>query len=136
MAGTDLFSDPNQQTARLDKLQAQLSDLAKSMQLAQRTRQVAALNMFRGQFKELSRAAAALRDELNRSDTPSQLMKAMDQFSDKAIAVAKEFGADASALTKGAARFLSNLPLVIGGLAVVAVVVAALYYLPRRKRAA
>jgi len=128
--------DPTAAQTRLDKLQAQLDDLAKAMAFALRTKQTVALEMFRGQFKEMSRAAAALRQEISLSEQPPAILRAMDEFSDKAIAVAKETGADASALAKGAAKALTNLPLIVAGLAVVALVVAAVWFLPRRKAAA
>jgi hypothetical protein len=128
--------DPTSAQARLDKLQAALDDLANAMRFALRTGQTTALNMFRGQFKEMSRTAAALRAELNTSDQPPVILKVMDEFSDKAIAVAKETGADASALAKGAAKSLANLPVIIVGLAVIAIAVAAVWFLPRRRKAA
>ena len=131
-ADTSLFAD--QAVARLDKLQAQLDDLATAMRFALRTGQTTALAMFRGQFKNLSQAAAALRAELNAKDTPTALLLAMDTFSDKAIKVANEVGADASALAKGAAGLLKNLPVILGALAVLGVVVAVFYFRPKRVR--
>ena len=131
----DKILDPTAAQTRLDKLQAQLSDLARSMTFALRTKQTVALQMFRGQFKELSRAAARLRDEINNSEQPPAILKAMSEFSDKAIEVAKQTGADASALAHGATKFLSNVPLIVGGLAVIALVVAALWFIPRRRAA-
>lgn len=128
--------DPTSAQTRLDKLQAALDDLANAMRFALRTGQTTALNMFRGQFKEMSRTAAALRAEINQSEQPPVILKLMDEFSDKAIAVAKETGADASALAKGAARALNYLPVIVVGLAVIALVGAAIWFLPRRKRSA
>ncbi len=127
---------PDSAVAQLDKMQAQLDDLATAMRFALRTNQTVALDMFRGQFKNLSRAAAALRAQLNAQETPSTILVAMDVFSDKVVRVANEVGADASDLAKGLGATLKNLPVILGALAVLAVVVAVFYFAPKRRGAA
>jgi hypothetical protein len=126
---SDLFSDPTQAQTRLSQLQRQLDDLATAMRFAKQTGQTVALDMFRGQFRELSRAAAQLRTELNASGAPPVLLQRMDAFADKAIAVAKEVGADASVLARGVAALPARLPWLVLGLAVAAL---ALWALGRR----
>lgn len=105
--------------SQLDQLTAQLDDLATSMRLAYKVGNTAALNIFRAQFKQLSAQAAALRQQLNAADQPSALLVQMDQFSDKAITLAKEVGADASDLAKTATNTVKLLPYVIVALVVI-----------------
>lgn len=104
---------------QLDRLQAQLDDLATSMRLAYKVGNTAALNIFRAQFKQLSQQAAALRQQLNAADQPSALLVQMDQFSDKAITLAKEVGADASDLAGGITKTAKLLPWIIGAVLLV-----------------
>jgi TolA-binding protein len=98
---------------QLDQLQAQLDDLATSMRLAYKVGNTQALNLFRAQFKQLSVQAAALRQQLNAADQPPALLQQLDAFSDKAITLANEVGADASDLAKGVTTTVKWLPVLV-----------------------
>lgn len=107
--------------SRLTTLQAQLVDLANQIGVKRQQLGGALLpsnDPLLIRYRALSAEAARLRQQVSRSEAPSQLLVNLDTFSDRVLEVGKQIGEFPAGL--GAA--FRNLPLIIGGLAVLAVV--------------
>lgn len=96
--------------SQLAQLQGQISDLARSMQLAVQYNNRAALDQFRPQFRELATRLAALRAQANKAGQPSRLMIALDHASDVMITTGKAVGEDVSNIVKGGTLLVRFLP--------------------------
>lgn len=91
------------------RLQSQLSDLAKSMQLAQKSGNTAALDQFRAQYRAVSARLAALRTQANAADQdaakPSGFQAAVEDvlkvFRGAGVVAAVGLGVLAFAMFKG-----------------------------------
>lgn len=107
------------QDTKLAQLQAQLNDLARSMQLAQQTNQVQALAMFKDQFRALAQSAAALRLQISGTER----LDTFDKLADQIKAVGATVGAPVDALFRSTTTLLTLLPLLV-----VVVVAGAIYW--------
>lgn len=97
----------------LDRLQAQLGDLATSIRLAQKAGQTAALEMFRSQYREIARKLAVLRAAASEAEAPSEFMQRLDAFSDDVIAEARAAGADVRDIVHATTGLVKWMPVVL-----------------------
>lgn len=127
-AGPVATTDLRQVQSRLTQLQGQLTDLANRMRVALQRNDATTLNTLRGEYRALSAEAATLRQQINRSEAPSALLMQLDTFSDRVLEVGKSIGE----IPAGIASAFKHLPVIIAGVAVVAVVLAFVYFGKRR----
>lgn len=116
-------------SSRLTQLQSQLTDLANRMRVALQRGDVTTLNTLRNEYRALSQEAAALRQQINASEAPSALLTQLDTFSDRVLEVGRSIGE----IPAGIGRAFKYLPVIIGGVAVVALVLAFVYFGKRGK---
>lgn len=132
--GTNLGAGPvataslRQASSRLTQLQGQLTELASRMRVALQRNDATTLNTLRVEYRALSAEAATLRQQINRSEAPSALLMQLDTFSDRVLEVGKSIGE----IPAGIASAFKHLPVIIAGVAVVAVVLAFVYFGKRR----
>lgn len=117
-------------SARLAQLQGQLTELASRMRVALAKGDATTLETLRKEYRALAGEAAILRQQINRSEAPSALLQQLDTFSDRVLEVGKSIGE----IPQGIASAFKHLPLILGAVAVVAVVLAIFYLKPSRAR--
>lgn len=120
-----LGADQTQLTA----LQQTLHNLALSIDLAKRTGQTDAAAALQEQYARVAAQVRALTTELYASETPGTIMQTLDRFSTWASDTIAKFTGGVAELPGAAGK---ALPLV----ALAAIGIAALVYLPRPKRRA
>lgn len=117
--------------ANLELLQGQIRDLSAAMraakvQAASTNPQVAAdgrlaLSLFRTQYLAALERIAALRRQASAEDAPSDFMLALSNFSDSALATARDVGAIVQKLPDVAGKVANALPWILGALLLFAV---------------
>lgn len=106
-----------QASSRLRELNAKILTLASQMIVAKQRGDEATLATLRISYKALSAEAAILRQQINRSEAPAELLIQLDAFSDKVLDVGRQIGQ----LPGKALDLFKYLPAIIGGLAVLGV---------------
>lgn len=122
--------DVRDASARLAQLQGQLTELAGRMRVALAKQDLTTLETLRKEYRAISGEAAILRQQINRSEAPPALLQQLDTFSDRVLAVGSALGE----IPSGIASAFKYLPVILGAVAVVAVVLAIFYLKPGRAR--
>lgn len=109
--------------SRLAFLNGQLSGIAKSMRAALARNDGATLETLRRLYKKLHEEAATFRAQINEAEMPGEFMQQLAKFSADVDDVAAGLGA----IPQGIGAAFKSLPLILGAVAVLAVVGAFLY---------
>lgn len=121
-----------QARSRLTFLTGQLSGIATSMRQALARKDGATLETLRTLFKKLVAEAATLRQQVSASEMPAEFLQSLAKFSDDVGSVGRSLGVAA----QGIGSAFKNLPLIVGSVAVIAVVLAVIYFGGRRPASA
>ena len=112
--------------ARIPFLQRHLHAINLAVAQAKARGDEATVATLREQYRALAAQVEELKREAYAADSPSDLLVALDRFSDETIAVGKEIGASAVNVVSGVSALVKYLPVILlVGLLVVGVFYAA-----------
>lgn len=116
--------------ARIAFLQRQLHAINLAVQQARARGDEATVTVLREQYRELAAQVEALKAEAYAHDSPSDLLVALDRFSDETIAVGKEIGAGVGNVVSGVTSLVKYLPAII----LVALLAVGLFYAAKLRK--
>lgn len=116
--------------ARIAFLQRQLHAINLAVQQAKARGDEATVATLREEYRRLAAQVEVLKREAYEADSPSDLLVALDRFSDETIAVGKEIGATVGNVAAGVTNLVKYLPAIL----LVGLLVVGLFYAAKLRK--